>query len=640
MFRKVQLKFFAIITGTLIAIFIAVLGSINLIMDHIMERTSKVALKQIAAGIEYDENLNDFTYMPPDGEIRKRPENHTAPPEPPPETDAAVTDPPTEEDTETQATAAETAAPSTSEQTEAPTVQEETAAPVEEVPEEPVVQEPETPQEEIPDQPAPEPETPQPENPAPQEPVQPEPTAPETGGGEVPGNEPSEGGNEGDQGEHHHGDNGQYQIPPYPMGPVDPYWWWWWMNSQGSKDNSWGAGWGNGGGYDWGNQNGAIMRTANTEMAPVLDGFTIVTLSEKKETEEAVPEATKPRPADSRIIREPVPKSLDSIEFFIIMSDKDGKFVAKRNNDDLENEVAQVYITEILKKNEPSGTLNNYQFCSEPKSNGTLMVFTDKSAEIDMLNKLMRTTIMIGILSIIALSAASYFLSGLIVRPIQEAFNKQKQFISDASHELKTPLTVISANADVLSGEIGENKWLNYIQDQTDRMSVLVNELLNLTRLENNTSNFIMADFDLSQAITNTALPFECQAFESNKTFELNIVEGLHIVGSEQHIKQMAAIFIDNALKYSNDGGIVRVTLAKQGDKKMLYVYNSGKGIKESEKEKVFERFYRSDESRNRSTGGYGLGLAIAKSIIDRHKFKVHIENNEGRGICFVVTMG
>ena len=412
------------------------------------------------------------------------------------------------------------------------------------------------------------------------------------------------------------------------------------MNSQGSKDNSWGAGWGNGGGYDWGNQQGAIMRTANTEMAPVLDGFTIVTLSEKKETEEAVPEATKPRPADSRIIREPVPKSLDSIEFFIIMSDKDGKFVAKRNNDDLENEVAQVYITEILKKNEPSGTLNNYQFCSEPKSNGTLMVFTDKSAEIDMLNKLMRTTIMIGILSIIALSAASYFLSGLIVRPIQEAFNKQKQFISDASHELKTPLTVISANADVLSGEIGENKWLNYIQDQTDRMSVLVNELLNLTRLENNTSNFIMADFDLSQAITNTALPFECQAFESNKTFELNIVEGLHIVGSEQHIKQMAAIFIDNALKYSNEGGIVRVTLAKQGDKKMLYVYNSGKGIKESEKEKVFERFYRSDESRNRSTGGYGLGLAIAKSIIDRHKFKVHIENNEGRGICFVVTMG
>ncbi|MBR6983229.1 MAG: hypothetical protein IKH75_06820 [Ruminococcus sp.] len=640
MFRKVQLKFFAIITGTLIAIFIAVLGSINLIMDHIMERTSKVALKQIAAGIEYDENLNDFTYMPPDGEIRKRPENHTSPPEPPTETDAAVTDPPTEEDTETQATAAETAAPSTSEQTEAPTVQEETAAPVEEVPEEPVVQEPETPQEETPDQPAPEPETPQPENPAPQEPVQPEPTAPETGGGEVPGNEPSEGGNEGDQGEHHHGDNGQYQIPPYPMGPVDPYWWWWWMNSQGSKDNSWGAGWGNGGGYDWGNQHGAIMRTANTEMAPVLDGFTIVTLSEKKDTAEAVPEATKPRPADSRIIREPVPKSLDSIEFFIIMSDKDGKFVAKRNNDDLENEVAQVYITEILKKNEPSGTLNNYQFCSEPKSNGTLMVFTDKSAEIDMLNKLMRTTIMIGILSIIALSAASYFLSGLIVKPIQEAFNKQKQFISDASHELKTPLTVISANADVLSGEIGENKWLNYIQDQTDRMNVLVNELLNLTRLENNTSNFIMADFDLSQAITNTALPFECQAFESNKTFELNIVEGLHIVGSEQHIKQMAAIFIDNALKYSNEGGIVRVTLAKQGDKKMLYVYNSGKGIKESEKEKVFERFYRSDESRNRSTGGYGLGLAIAKSIIDRHKFKVHIENNEGRGICFVVTMG
>ena len=115
--------------------------------------------------------------------------------------------------------------------------------------------------------------------------------------------------------------------------------------------------------------------------------------------------------------------------------------------------------------------------------------------------------------------------------------------------------------------------------------------------------------------------------------------KGITINGSEKHIKQMAAIFIDNALKYSNDGGTVKVTLKHQGDKKVFSVYNTGQGIKNEDKERIFERFYRSDESRNRATGGYGLGLAIAKSIIDKHKFKINVINQEGKDICFVITM-
>jgi signal transduction histidine kinase len=237
------------------------------------------------------------------------------------------------------------------------------------------------------------------------------------------------------------------------------------------------------------------------------------------------------------------------------------------------------------------------------------------------------------------LSLAAYFLSGIIVKPLKEAFESQKQFISDASHELKTPLTVISANADVLEGEIGNNKWLNYIQDQADRMNVLVNDLLSLSRLENSRRDFVTADFDLSRAITNAALPFECQAFESGKNFVLNIEEGIRINGSEQHIKQMAGIFIDNALKYSKDNGTVRVSLITDDNKAILAVYNTGSGVPEEDVDKLFERFYRSDSSRARSTGGYGLGLAIAKSIIDKHKFKVQVENQEGKSICFVVTM-
>jgi signal transduction histidine kinase len=251
----------------------------------------------------------------------------------------------------------------------------------------------------------------------------------------------------------------------------------------------------------------------------------------------------------------------------------------------------------------------------------------------------MHTTVAIGIISFILLSILTYFLSKKSIQPVKVAFEKQKQFISDASHELKTPLTIISANADILADEVGKNKWLEYIKSQTDRMNVLVNELLNLTRLENNTANIVFCEFDLSKAIENTALPFECQAFDSKKTFDIDIQEGLSISGSEVHVKQMAAIFIDNALKYSNDGGTVRITLKSQGDKKILSVFNTGAGIKEGEENKIFERFYRSDDSRARTTGGYGLGLAIAKSIIDKHKFKLTIDNVPGESICFNVTM-
>jgi len=337
---------------------------------------------------------------------------------------------------------------------------------------------------------------------------------------------------------------------------------------------------------------------------------------------------------------EPVPKSLGSIDFFVIMADADGNYLATLNNEDITEETAQNYISAILSDGAQTGMVNHtFQFYRQPKSNGTLMVFTDKSAEMDTLDQLKRTTIIIGVISIIMLSAAAFFLSKKSIEPIKIAFERQKRFVSDASHELKTPLTVISANADVLADEIGDNKWLTYIKSQTDRMNVLVNDLLNLTRLENNTTDFICVDFDLSRAAENTALPFECQAFEMNRKFIVDIDEGISVNGSEKHIKQMMAIFIDNAIKYSNEGGTVKVTLSKHGDKKVFSVFNTGTGVKEDEKEKIFERFYRSDESRNRATGGYGLGLAIAKSVIDKHKFKVHVENQEGKSICFVVTM-
>ena len=624
MFKKVQLKFFGIIVSILLAIFIAVLGSINLIMNSLMERQSQNVLEKIAAGVEYDDKTSTFTFKRDFEKMDDRFDNNIPPPNKPTEESVPVTTVITTTEilttvTETVVTSAET----------------ETVPPTEEITEEPT--EPQPQEEEPPPQDNSVDEPPQPpeEN---HEDISP-PEQPATV--VTPSENIEENNNEDNDDDNDVDDDDDDDRPPFPDDPFNPFD----PNQPPDERDDWGHQWDRGEhenrGGKWGYNPimAAYCAYIPRGIALLANTTTAQTQPATQETQ-PVPQENQPMYDFKRFDREPVPKSLDTIDFFIVMADKDGKYVAIHNNDDLSEENAQKYIDAISEKGITVGMVNNYQFISAEKSNGTIFVFTDKSAEMNMLSKLKRTTITIGLISIILLSVASYFLSGLIVKPIKEAFNKQKQFISDASHELKTPLTVISTNADVLSGEIGENKWLNYIQDQADRMNVLVNELLNLTRLENNTSNFILTEFDLSKAIENTALPFECQAFDTNKNFVLNIDEGIHITASEQHVKQMAAIFIDNALKYSKDGGTVRVSLTKDKDKKISFsVYNTGSGIKESEKDKIFERFYRSDESRNRAAGSYGLGLAIAKSIIDKHKFKINIENDEGKSICFIVNM-
>lgn len=602
MFRKVQLRFFAIITAILLAIFIAVLGAVNIIMNALMEHQTRVVLEQVASGTEYNSETASFTFKNPDMRKNEPPKEDNPPSS---ENVTTETSKETVSTTETKkiSSTEKTGTSTETEKTEIITDEPETESPQTDAPAETVPDETDAPTEENTetDTTTMIPETDLPQSAEPQLPSENFPP-------DNPENDPWK--NPEDWG------NNEYPTEPFP----DP-----WHDDRHNRDDNY-----NNDGrahpdHEIWNEKG-FMPTADKNKIPVLNGYTIT--DEKKPPE---------IPSDKH--SEPVPKSINSIDFFIIMADEKGGYLASLNNDDMTEETAQDYITHILHNKNKSGMADNYSFFTEQKTNGTMIVLTDKGAEINMMNKLKRTTFIVGIISIVILSVAAYFLSGLIVRPLKETFEKQKRFISDASHELKTPLTVISANADVLSGELGYNKWLNYIQDQTDRMNVLVNDLLSLTRLENKTTDFIQTEFNLSQAVTNTALPFECQAFEANKNFVLNIEENIFTAGSEQHIKQMAGIFIDNALKYSKENGTVRVSLTTKDGKPVFSVYNTGTGVKESEKYKIFERFYRSDESRNRATGGYGLGLAIAKSIIDKHKFKIEVENEEGKSICFVVTM-
>lgn len=357
------------------------------------------------------------------------------------------------------------------------------------------------------------------------------------------------------------------------------------------------------------------------------------------ETTQTVTETT------TTVFPEPPPKPdkwnlTITIDHFALLAGSDGEFLGLRNTEDYTDEQGREIMQGILKTGEKQGMYGWLQYYVTPKDYGTLIVVTDKTSDQGLLNNLFRITIIVGCLMLVLLFAVLCVLSKWITNPVQTAFTRQKQFVSDAGHELKTPLTILSANADILQDEIGENKWLGYMQEQTGRMNQLVGDLLRLARMDNAVQEYELAPFNLSMAVNATALPFESQAFELNKNLELDIQPGVEYCGSEQHIRQLIAIFIDNAMKYSDENGIIKVTLLKRGDKCILEFYNTGCEISPADTEKIFERFYRGDKARNnKGKNGYGLGLAIAKSIMDIHKIKIQVTCEQGGWIRFLLTM-
>lgn len=356
------------------------------------------------------------------------------------------------------------------------------------------------------------------------------------------------------------------------------------------------------------------------------------------ESDGIVPKDSPAMPGSSRT---PPPNAFEMEKTFSVKLDNNATLFAVNGSTELSllSEVMTSLVKNVLESGEKSGSVDGYRYLVAQKPYGEIMVFVDQRISNSMTERLMMTSLIIGGISLLVLFFISLLLANLMVTPVEEAFEKQKRFISDASHELKTPLTVISANADVLEGDIGQNKYLSYIQSEASRMNSLVNNLLVLAKLDGRTNKIIFREFDLSHAVLSIALTFESTAFEENKKYELNIDAGLKYMGESEKIKQVIAILIDNAIKHTDDEGLVEVALKKSGDKIHIEVFNEGQGIPENEQAKIFERFYRCDESRSKETGGYGLGLAIAKSIIDEHHGKIKVESDVGKWAKFIVVL-
>ena len=330
-----------------------------------------------------------------------------------------------------------------------------------------------------------------------------------------------------------------------------------------------------------------------------------------------------------------------SNSYTIVLDDDGGLASWSSDREDLyDDQQIAALAAEIQATGLEQGRVGTQYFRRAEAADGAArLIVLDARLERMAARDVLRTTALVAGLACLLLSFGAWLLIRRMVKPVQQAFERQKQFVWDASHEFKTPLAVISANAEVLAGDIGENEYLGYIQSEVRRTDRLVQSLLTLARMDKGTVTARMDRFDLSKALMGVALPFESTVFEAGKTLETDVPEGIFVRGDEEMLQQLAVILLSNALKYSNAGGTIRLTLRQKGRGCQFSVYNTGEGIAPENLEKIFDRFYREDLSHSSEIAGNGLGLAIARNIVDAHKGKIHAESAQGHSATFVVTL-
>lgn len=332
------------------------------------------------------------------------------------------------------------------------------------------------------------------------------------------------------------------------------------------------------------------------------------------------------------------PIFMDSIVYTVkLNNDNKVLYIISHTYKEENQEEVLNYINEILEKekNLSYGTRKihignlyfaNYSYSFEQENR---IVIVDNTAIKGRLLSTLRKNILITLIMELLVVIASAKLTGWIIKPVLESFNKQKQFVEDASHELKTPLAIIMANVENLDMDEKNNKWIYNIKSEADRMNKLIMQLLDLAKMENKKKEEYSVE-NLSKVVEKIVLTFESLTFEKHIELETNIEENINFKFNSDDIKQLMTILIENAIVHSyEENGKIIVSLDKDKNNIILKVSNKGEAIPKEEEEKIFERFYKRDNSRNRDTNNYGLGLAIAKNIVSNYggNITAHSEN-------------
>lgn len=305
-----------------------------------------------------------------------------------------------------------------------------------------------------------------------------------------------------------------------------------------------------------------------------------------------------------------------------------------------DDEIASI-VQDCLSKPDSSGILRAYHlhYLRSTTPLYTRIAFTDSTFEQTVLRPLILTLSLIMLSALAAFFGCSYVLSGLVTRPVEQTWEGQKRFLSDASHELKTPLTVILSSADLLAEELPDEgqHYLDNIRVESLRMKSLVEDMLTLSRNEEQGQQIPLAPLDLSDLVMDSVLRFEPVAYEAQRHLSYDIVPELRTIGLSEQLSRLVVVLLDNAIKYAPCGSTISLSLRREGENARLLVENGGDPIPPEKLSHLFERFYRAGDSRGEVVG-FGLGLPIAKSIVKQHGGKIHCES-DSRSTRFYVTL-
>lgn len=335
-----------------------------------------------------------------------------------------------------------------------------------------------------------------------------------------------------------------------------------------------------------------------------------------------------------------------SLRYFTVTLNASGEEVAVNTNDIflVDEETAVSMAKSLASKGKTSGFYENYYYdvldvttTDEPCS---MYLFLNANEKLESFRSFRNISFFISLLGALLVYILVVFLSRIVTKPVAESYEKQKHFITDASHEIKTPLAIIEANTEVLEMTDGENEWIKSIRNQIERLTSLTEKMVFLSRMDEENAKLDMREFSLSETVEEVAEFFLPVAKAKGKTLDISVEENLSFVGNEDTISQALSLLLDNAFKYANDKGRVEVRLcATAKNKKEISVFNTVDEITVGNHDELFERFYRTDSSRSSKTGGHGIGLSVVKAIVNAHKGKVSAESKDAKSIIFRIVL-
>lgn len=364
----------------------------------------------------------------------------------------------------------------------------------------------------------------------------------------------------------------------------------------------------------------------------------------EREPEGSVRTGEEPPPGAGHGARIDSPELAFETRFFTVTYSAEGD-VVKTDTDkvySVSGESAVSMADEVMMSGKESGFVYDYRYLvSETPDGGRIVIFSDRGASLANFRSFRNASAVISLLGLLIIGSIIYLISGRAVRPIEEAGEKQKRFISDAGHEIKTPLAIIRADADVLMMETGQdNEWVSDIIRQTDRLSELTNDLISLSKMEEGGSSLVTEETDLSAMAEDAADSVKSLTVMQKKEFSSDIESGVHIKCDKKAVYELMSILLDNAVKYCPGGGSISFSLSSKGKKAVFSVENDTDGsIGDEAVKHLFDRFYRTDASRNSGAGGFGIGLSVALAVTEAHKGRISAEIPREGSIRFTAIL-